>query len=92
MDRNAFYDASYKPSIDLADQNYRTTSAHRKFLQQSFEDARQRGEVTSQNMFAAEAQAYDAVVSETFAARNEYEPVFNRLMAVSITACGAPTP
>ena len=91
MDRNAFYDAVYRPSKDVADQNNQTAITHMRALQSLYDGLGQHGDMASQNVVSAEARAYQPVAAGAYRASLAYDGLFNRLMAVPIITCtGAP--
>lgn len=88
MDRNDFYDAVYRPSKDVADQNNQTAITHMRGLQGLYDSLGQHGDMAAQNIVSAEARAYQPVAAGAYQASLAYDGLFNRLMAVPIVPCG----
>jgi len=87
QDRNLFYDARYKPAIDLADRNNQAAIGHLKDLQRLYDERGRAGDIAGQNQLAAAARDYDPVAAEAFRARSAYDAAFTRMMAVPIRDC-----
>lgn len=85
--RNEFYDTRFKPAIDHASSNNAAAIAHLQVLQNLFQNARDSGDVTTANLYAAEAQDYGPVTKEIYADRTLFDPVFNQIMAIPIVDC-----
>jgi hypothetical protein len=88
-ERNSFYDTVYKPSLELADQDNRTTIAHMSRLQQAYEEQLRRSDTNAANVLAAEAKEYEAVAKAVFTERASYEAIFNRFMGLPLVLCGS---
>jgi hypothetical protein len=87
VERNAHYDSIFKPSVDRADANNRSTIDYMKNLRIAYDEAAARGDAVSANVFSAEAKAYEAIAKTAYDMRASYDAEFNRLMAVPIVKC-----
>ena len=85
--RNAFYAASYKPALALADANNSTVIAHLKLVQQLFDLALLRNDPAKANIFAAEAQAYKPIADTIHAQREQYDALYTQIMALPVSGC-----
>jgi len=87
--RNAFYDESYRPVVDIADRNNQAAIAYLDALQALHNDLTQRGDIDAMNAVAVESQSYKPTAAKAFQERSGFEDTYTRLMAVPIQACPA---
>jgi hypothetical protein len=86
-DRNRFHDTIYKPAVEIAEQNNKTTIAYLNALQADYDARSSRRETEAANSLAKEAAAYKPVAQEAYEARDAFVGMFSRLMAVPVTSC-----
>ena len=86
-DRNRFHDTIYKPAVEIAEQNNKTTIAYLNTLQADYDARSSRREIEAANALAREAAAYKPVAQEAYEVRDAFVGLFSKLMAVPGTSC-----
>ncbi len=87
VERNAFYDTTYKSAIDLADGNNQMAIAYLNEVQSLYDAAGKTSDFDLMNLLSAEAKAYKPIAADAFSARTSMDSIFPRLMAVPIVKC-----
>jgi hypothetical protein len=85
--RNAFYDDSYRPVVDIADRNNQAAIAYLEALQALYNDLSQRSEIDAMNAVAVQSQSYKPTASQAYQQRAAFEDTYTQMMAVPIQVC-----
>lgn len=91
-ERNAFYESRFRPLIDRASENNAQAIAHMELLTRMVEEAANRGDGTASSALAQESRSYEPVALAIYTDRAALDPIFPRIMAVPVVACGGVAP
>lgn len=86
--RNAFYETSYKPTLEIARRNNDDAAAYIQQLQRIYDGYGLGRDTDAMNRIAAESSAYQPVAREAYAVQSALVRQFDALMAVPVIACG----
>jgi hypothetical protein len=86
--RNAFYESTYKPALDVARRNNDDAAAYIQQLQQIYDGYGLGRDTEAMNRVAAESSAYQPVARDAYAVQSALVRQFDTLMAVPVSACG----
>jgi hypothetical protein len=87
VERYAFHDGRFLPTIALADANNKAAIAHVDLLRSLFNEAMNKGDATTSTALSRESQAYQPVAKAIYQERIALDSVFSRIMAVPIAPC-----
>ncbi len=87
VERNAFHDSRFLPTVALADANNRAAIAHVDLLRSLFNAAMTKGDASTSTSLSRESQAFQPVAKAIYQERIALDAVFSRIMAVPIAPC-----
>lgn len=88
--RNAFHDAVYAPSVNVAKQNNDAAAAYLRQLQAMYDEYQLSHDPDTMNAIVAAARGYQPVAQTTFSTQAALVRQFTALMAVPVVPCSQP--
>ena len=86
--RNAFYEADYKPALEVARRNNDDAATYIQQLQRIYDGYGLGQDTDAMNRIAAESSAFQPVARDAYTVQSALVRQFDSLMAVPITPCG----
>jgi hypothetical protein len=86
-ERNQFHQATYLPTVKIADDNNKAAITYLDQLQATYDARVKDRDINGANAIARDAGAFRALAEQAYAARSALLGLFDRMMAVPIANC-----